>query len=133
MSNTEEQNENVRIRRAPKIPVFIIMGGGIGAIVAFILTASQPIDPEIGFGPLFGYFALYGITGGVLLGAVVALLLDWASSRRARTVSATVVTTPAVELPDDPAASYTEPEAYTAPEASAPDPDGTAGETRPGD
>ena len=89
--NSDAANETeVRIRRAPKYPAFIIVGGGIGAIVTFILTASFPVDPKVGFAALFGYFALYGVTAGVLVGAVLALLFDRALLRRAR--PATVVT-----------------------------------------
>jgi hypothetical protein len=96
-----------RIRRAPKYPAFIIVGGGIGAIVTFILTASFPVDPKVGFGALFGYFALYGVTAGVLVGAVLALILDRRGSRRSR--PATVVT----ELADD-----GDPEVYVTDEAA---------------
>jgi len=89
--NTDAANETeVRIRRAPKYPAFMIVGGGIGAIITFILTASFPVDPKVGFAALFGYFALYGVTGGVLVGALLALLFDRVLLRRAR--PATVVT-----------------------------------------
>ena len=81
----------VRIRRAPKYPAFLIVGGAIGAIVTFILTAIFPVDPQVGFGALFGYFALYGVTGGVLVGALLALIVDRVTARRSR--PATVVTT----------------------------------------
>lgn len=77
----------MRIRRAPKIPVFLILGGGLGAIVTFILTASFPVDPAVGFGPTFGYFCLYGIPAGIVLGAIVALLVDRSSAKHARTVT----------------------------------------------
>ena len=86
----------VSIRRAPKIATFLILGGGLGAIVTFILTAIYPVDPSVGFGALFGYFALYGVTAGVLAGAVVAIVLDRTSTRRARTVSAIVEKTDVV-------------------------------------
>lgn len=78
----------VRIRRAPKIPVFIILGAGLGAVVTFVLTALFPVDPDVGFGPLFGYFALYGIPAGAVLGSVIAIVLDRASIRRAKTIAA---------------------------------------------
>lgn len=74
----------VRLRRAPKYSAFIIVGAGIGAIVTFILTAIFPVDPVVGFSALFGYFALFGVTGGALLGAVLALILDRVTERRAR-------------------------------------------------
>lgn len=84
---TSTDSERVSIRRAPKLPVFLVIGGGVGAIVAFVLTAVFPIDPLVGFGALFGYFALYAIPVGIVLGAIVALLLDWRSRRAAREVT----------------------------------------------
>jgi hypothetical protein len=104
-----------RIRRAPKYGAFIIVGGGIGAIVTFILTALFPVDPNVGFGALFGYFALYGVTGGALVGALAALVFDRVLSRRSR--PATVVT----ELtdPELAEAERLEDEAYAAEEAAA--------------
>ncbi len=80
--------DEVTIRRAPKIPAFLVVGGGVGLIVTLILTSIFPADPSVGFGPLFAYFALFGVTGGVLLGAVLAIILDRVSARRAKTVSA---------------------------------------------
>jgi len=79
--------DQVQIRRAPKFPAFIIMGGGLGAIATLILTALFPADPSVGFGALFGYFALYGVTAGVVVGAVLAIILDRLSARRAKMVS----------------------------------------------
>jgi len=99
----------VQIRRAPKYSAFIIVGGGIGAVITFILTAIFPVDPLVGFGALFGYFALYGVTAGVLVGALLALLLDRIGLRRSR--PATVVTAPSddseptVYVTDEPAAA----------------------------
>ena len=95
--------DDVSIRRAPKYPAFIIVGAGLGAIVTFILTALFPVDPTVGFGALFGYFALYGITAGALVGALLALLADRISLRRARaaTIELTTVGNPA-EVVDEP-------------------------------
>ena len=72
----------VRIRRAPKIAVFIILGAGLGAVIAFVLTALFPVDPDVGFGPLFG------IPAGAVVGAVIAIVLDRVSTRRAKTITA---------------------------------------------
>ena len=102
MSDEQPQSvseDTVRIRRAPKYATFIILGGALGAIVTLILTMSQPADPNVGYGALFGYFLLYGIPAGVALGAVVALILDASSRRKSRIVEAehTVVDAPPVE------------------------------------
>jgi len=78
------ESASVKIRRAPKFGPFLIIGGGVGAIATFILTMAYPVDPAVGFGALFGYFSLFGIPAGVALGAVVVLILDRVSSRRAR-------------------------------------------------
>ena len=89
----------VRVRRAPKYPAFIIVGGGIGAIVTFVVTNLYPADPNVGFWSLLGYFSLFGITAGVVLGAVLAVILDRVGSRRARVAQAehTTVEANAVE------------------------------------
>ena len=78
------ESGSAKIRRAPKYGPFLIIGGGVAAIVTFILTMSFPVDPAVGVGPLFGYFSLFGIPAGVAVGALVALVLDKRSARRAR-------------------------------------------------
>lgn len=77
----------VSIRRAPRIGVFLVLGGALGALVTLILTSLFPADPSVGFLASFAYFCLYGIPAGVLLGGLVALVLDRISIRRARTVT----------------------------------------------
>ena len=76
----------VTLRRAPKFPMFLVVGGLVGLIGTFIATASFPADPQVGFGALFGYFLVYGIPAGVTLGALVGLGVDLISRRRARSV-----------------------------------------------
>jgi len=89
----------VRIRRAPKYPAFIIVGGGIGAIVTLVLVSLFPVDPATGFAATFAYFALYGVTAGVTLGAVLAIVLDRITLRRSREATAehTSVDAPPIE------------------------------------
>ena len=84
MSNNS--TDRVTVRRAPRIPAFIGLGAVVGALVTLILTSLFPVDPAVGFGALFAYFALYGVTGGVVLGALVGIILDRISTRRAKSV-----------------------------------------------
>jgi hypothetical protein len=83
---SEPTTNDVTVRRAPKIPAFIFAGAAIGVIATLILTSLYPVDPAVGFAALFGYFALYGVTSGVVLGAVVGIIVDRRSVRRAKTV-----------------------------------------------
>jgi hypothetical protein len=87
MQETPEQAQ-VTIRRAPKIPVFLVLGALVGLLGTLVVTALQPADPTIGFAALFGYFCVYGVPFGIVIGGVIAVLLDWVSTRRAKTVPA---------------------------------------------
>jgi hypothetical protein len=87
MQETPEQAQ-VTIRRAPKIPVFLVLGALVGLLGTLVVTALQPADPTIGFAALFGYFCVYGIPFGIVIGGVIAVLLDCVSTRRAKTVPA---------------------------------------------
>jgi hypothetical protein len=80
--------DEVRVRRAPKYSAFLTVGGGLGAIVAFVATAINKVDPEVGFLQMFLFLALFGVTFGMLLGGIVALVLDRSYSRRSTTVTA---------------------------------------------
>jgi len=84
---SNQTTDEVTVRRAPKIPAFIFAGAALGAIATLVVTSLYPVDPAVGFGALFAYFALYGITGGVVLGAVVGIVIDRVSSRRAKSVN----------------------------------------------
>jgi len=86
------ETDQVTVRRAPRIPAFLFVGGAVGVIGTLVLTSLYPADPAVGFAALFGYFALYGVTAGVVLGAVVGIIVDRVSSRRAKTVTVEHVT-----------------------------------------
>jgi hypothetical protein len=90
VSNPDDRETQVRIRRAPKFSVFVVLGALVGIFVSLILTASFPIDKTVGFAATFGYFAIYGFVGGILLGAIVALIFDRALGRGTKTVQVTV-------------------------------------------
>lgn len=77
----------VSIRRAPRIGVFLIFGAMLGALVTLVLTSLFEPDPAVGFLASYAYFCLYGIPAGVVLGGLVALVLDLVSTRRSRMVT----------------------------------------------
>lgn len=79
--------QQVSIRRAPKLGVFLILGALVGAFVTLILTSLFPADPEVGFAASYAYFLLYGVPAGVVIGAIIGLAFDRRSVRKARTVT----------------------------------------------
>jgi len=108
VSNPDDREQRVSIRRAPKFSVFVVLGAVVGVFVSLVLTASFPIDPSVGFGPTFGYFAIYGFVGGILVGSLVALIFDRALRRSTKTVPVTV---DRLQVPDqEPAADPTDPD-----------------------
>jgi hypothetical protein len=80
--------DTVLVRRAPRYPRFLILGAGLGVVAAFIATLLFPIDPGVGFGPLFGYLLVIAVPLGAALGACVAIAIDASATRRAKTVGA---------------------------------------------
>ncbi|KQO61475.1 hypothetical protein [Curtobacterium sp. Leaf261] len=92
----------VTIRRAPKFGVFIVGGGVLGFIATVIVVAATmdldrgvaasndgtTTSADVGFWGLVGYFALYGVTAGLVVGALVAVVLDWRLSKRAAKLTA---------------------------------------------
>lgn len=95
----------VRVRRAPRLPVFLVLGAVLGAIVTLIVTVTVgEVDARVGFGATFGYFCLYGVPAGLVAGALVGLLLDRRSQRLARIVTAERETVEAPAESDAPGA-----------------------------
>jgi hypothetical protein len=76
-----------RLRRAPRLPVFFVLGAVLGVIAALVLTAVGNLDPKVGFGATFGYLCLWCIPIGLVVGAVVAIVIDQVSRRRAKVVT----------------------------------------------
>ena len=90
---TDVTSDTVTVRRAPRYGRFILLGVILGAIVALILTfafTGEPVEGELvqfDKGQVFGFLLLLCGTIGAALGAVVALLIDRSSARRARSVA----------------------------------------------
>jgi uncharacterized membrane protein YdjX (TVP38/TMEM64 family) len=91
---TDVTSDTVTVRRAPRYGTFIALGAVLGAVVALILTFAFSGQPaiegeliEFDKGQVFGFLLLVCGTVGAALGAVVALVIDRTTARRARSVS----------------------------------------------
>lgn len=90
---TDQTSDTVTVRRAPRYGRFITLGAILGAVAALILTFAFSGEPtiegeliEFDKGQVFGFLLLICATIGVALGALVALLIDRSTARRARSV-----------------------------------------------
>ena len=93
MSDNPEEHgtvteNSVRVQRSPRYFRFMLAGAILFAIIALILTFAFPANPTYDRGAVFGFLLAVGVAFGVTIGAVVALLVDRSSIRRARTVVA---------------------------------------------
>lgn len=83
MSSAPERR-SVTIRRAPKIIPFLVLGGLLALICAGIIAFTGPEGSQFSRGTVMGFFSALLLIPGLLLGAIVALVLDWISVRRSR-------------------------------------------------
>lgn len=97
--DAEEERATVTIRRAPKFSAFMVVGALIGFLITLVLTSLFPTDPDVGFVASLGYFSLYGVPLGAVIGAVIALLFDRKAHRGATEVIAGKL---AVHVEDEP-------------------------------
>lgn len=78
---------DVAVRRSPKYSVFMGLGAILGVLVAGVLTLF--VDPEViptGYTVAKGAGLLLLIlaVGGLFLGGLLAVILDWVGRRKAR-------------------------------------------------
>lgn len=78
------ERREITVRRAPKYVPFLVLGGLVGFGVAAYLAYGLPGDATFDAGTVFGFFMILCGAGGVILGGVVALILDRMSVRRAK-------------------------------------------------
>ncbi|MDN3497287.1 hypothetical protein QL996_15210 [Planococcus sp. APC 4015] len=91
----DDRRETVRVRRAPKFSVFLILGAALGIVAALILTfsfgGSLEESPNTGLEysqeQVFGFLLLICVSVGVGVGGIVALAFDRRSSRHTRDVT----------------------------------------------
>jgi len=84
----EPREEEMRVRRAPKLAPFVLLGIAVGLIGTLLATSFFPADPSVGFAVLAGYFSLYGVTAGLVLGILVWLVIDRRSKREEKSARA---------------------------------------------
>lgn len=86
--------EVVLVRRSPRYGVFLVLGVGLGLVVALILTfayqGSNESDTGIVYtdGQILGFLALVCGAIGAAVGGGVAILLEWTVGRRTRRITA---------------------------------------------
>lgn len=78
----------VQVHRSPRYARFMLAGGIIFAIAAFIVTYSTPQDGTYSQSTVLGFTLAIFVTVGVTVGAVIALVVDRIVSRRLHTVQA---------------------------------------------
>lgn len=108
-SRITDEIVEARVRRAPKYGVFLGLGAILGVFVAMILTfafdgsgqASVNTGVQYSQMQVFGFLALVCVAIGLLVGGLVALVLDRTIGRRTRTIP---VDHEHVERPHDPSA-----------------------------
>lgn len=100
-----DATQPARMRRAPRIGAFIGVGAILGILVTVVVTTSFPADPSVGMWATVAYMSIYGVTAGIVLGAVVVLIADRISRKHARavTVERGKVTSDAPESTAEPA------------------------------
>jgi uncharacterized membrane protein YbhN (UPF0104 family) len=83
-----ETVDTVSVRRAPRYYRFMAVGLVVGVIVSVVLTFSFPEQDDFTRFQVLGFTGLFIVAICVALAAVVALLVDRSSRRRARTIAA---------------------------------------------
>jgi len=78
----------VRVRRSPKVGVFLILGVLVGVLAAVVVTLITPEDGQYPTSQVLGFLVLLLAPIGALLGGLLAVVLDGVATRRARVLEA---------------------------------------------
>jgi hypothetical protein len=65
-----------KIRRAPNIPAFLLTGGLVGLVLGILLAVMGHDDTRYDVPAALAFFGLIGAAFGVLIGGIIAVLLD---------------------------------------------------------
>jgi hypothetical protein len=73
----------VTIRRAPKFVPFMVLGAFLGFLAALVVAYTGPEDPTLTRESILGFFTVAFALPGLLLAALLVLVVDRRSVRRA--------------------------------------------------
>ena len=65
-----------KVRRTPRFPAFLISGALVGLLIGLFLGVFGPGDARYGASAALGFLGLICAGLGVLVGGVIAVLLD---------------------------------------------------------
>ena len=65
-----------KVRKTPKFMAFLLTGGLTGLLVGFILSVIGPVDARYDGSAALGFLGLIGAALGMLVGGIIAVLLD---------------------------------------------------------
>ncbi len=78
----------VRLRRSPRIGVFLTLGVLVGVVVAVLIALLTPADGQYPTSQVLGFMVLICAPVGAAVGGLIAVALDAIASRRARVLEA---------------------------------------------
>jgi hypothetical protein len=70
------ERRTVRVRRRPRMGVFLVLGAVVGAIAALVVALSAHPDPAFPTPQVLGFLLLAFVPIGAGLSALVAIVLD---------------------------------------------------------
>ena len=91
----------VRVRRTPRYGRFMVLGGAVFAIAAFIATYSFPQGEGYDRNTVFGFVLLGAVAVGVGLGAIAAIIASAVTKHTERTVVADRIDVRTTDASDD--------------------------------
>jgi hypothetical protein len=81
-------DRQVRLRRGPRVGVFLLVGLVLGALAGLVIALASPPSPQYPTSQVIGFLVLMFAPVGVVIAGLIAVVLDAASRRRARVVQA---------------------------------------------
>ena len=78
--------ERIIARRAPRARSFVLLGIVVGVVTILAVSSLFSPDPALGAGLVSGYFLLWGVVVGLVVGLLAWLAADRVSKRRATEV-----------------------------------------------